>query len=95
MRIDEGGHWAIVATLGRIDLALRYAEVIAESYARNDHDRCRRGVPCSGTRAIVMDHDVWEIVHAMTVPWVLTIPSSVPAEHALLEAFRLLRLTPI
>lgn len=79
IRIDEVNRWMIAGSLTRFDLAERWAQAIAESYARNDHGRVSLGKPCSGTRAILVSHDLWVIDHHRSAPRVLAIPSMVPA----------------
>lgn len=93
IRIAEGGRCKPLATFRRFDVAERYAEIIAESLARNDHDRViRRGTGCSGVRAIVTGWDVWEIDHNSSRPIVRAIKSTVPRQRILTEVGKLLDL---
>ena len=91
MRLDIQGRTTTVADFMRFDLAEAYAETIAESLARNDHDRWRRGVSTSGTRAIIVEPDVWLIDPSRPTPIVLTVSEGVPRPRALREALGIIR----
>jgi hypothetical protein len=94
VRIDESGNETVAGSLARFDLATRWALQIAESYARNDHGRVALGKPCSGTRAILVSHDLLVIDHSRPTPVILAVPSAVPrqrireAARELLHAYR-------
>jgi hypothetical protein len=90
LRIGEDGTLSVLWTLQRFDLAERRAETIAESLARNDHGRILAGRECSGTRAIVMDHDVWVIDHDSDRPHVLAVPMRIPRQRTLSVALDML-----
>lgn len=81
IRIDESGRETVAGSLTRFDLAERWAQAIAESYARNDHGRIALGKKCSGTRAILVSHDLLVIDHSRSSPIVLAIPSAVPRQR--------------
>jgi len=70
----------------RFDIATRYAAEVAASYARGDHDRWRRGVETSHTRAIVLMWDIWAIDVTRSSPVVMAVPGSVPSSRALVRA---------
>jgi hypothetical protein len=81
LRVGEDGAEDILGSFARIDLSLRWAQMIAESYARNDHGRVALGRACSGTRAILVSHDLLVIDHARPTPVILAVPSAVPRQR--------------
>jgi hypothetical protein len=80
----------IIETYERFDLAEARAERLAESVARTDHDRYLRGLEDSGTRALMVEHDVWLIEPSRPTPIVLAVPARIPRQRALVEALRII-----
>lgn len=81
----------MAASFTRLDVALRFGQETAESLARNDHARWRRGRPLSGVIAVLAGHDVWVITPTRDTPIVAAVHASVPQGGVLSEALKVVR----